>query len=70
VMQCGNTGGALTVVTALFVGLNSLVGLWLAHRRKAADAERRWFYHQMRVKHGLDLDHPAERRRRRGNGKA
>ena len=52
--QCAQGGPWLPLITAFFVGVNSALGLWLAHRRKGADSERRWFYHQMRVKHGLD----------------
>lgn len=41
------------VIVATFSGLNLLVGAWLAHRRKLADKDRKRFYTQMRVKHGL-----------------
>jgi len=38
---------------AVFGGLTSMLTVWLAHRRWKADRERKWFYRQMRLKHGL-----------------
>jgi hypothetical protein len=48
------------VVLAIFSGLNILLGAWLAHRRKLADKDRRRFYTQMRVKHGLKPETPQD----------
>jgi len=41
------------LVMAVFGGLTSMLTVWLAHRRWKADRERKWFYRQMRLKHGL-----------------
>lgn len=41
------------LVIAVFSGLSSMMTIWLAHRRFQADRERKWFYRQMREKHGL-----------------
>jgi len=43
----------LGVVHVALSGLAGLLTIWLAHRRKVADRERRKFYWQMRQKHGL-----------------
>jgi len=50
------------VIVATFSGVNLLLGAWLAHRRKRADSERRRFYSQMRIKHGLagEISHSAD----------
>jgi hypothetical protein len=51
--QCGDLAETLHMVTAVFVVVNTLLGVWLARRRKTADSEREKFYWQMRQKHGL-----------------
>ena len=50
---CDSTVSLVQVLTVVFTGLSSFLTIWLAHRRKAADRERRKFYWQMRKKHGL-----------------
>lgn len=43
----------LQLIIAVFSGLSTLLGVFLAHKRQAADRERKWFYRQMRYRHGL-----------------
>jgi hypothetical protein len=51
---CEQTAHTLHVIIALSNGLCLLLGVWLAHRRKKADGERRWFNRQMRYRLGLN----------------
>jgi len=44
------------VILAVFQGLAMLLGVWLAHRRIVADAERRAFEETMLQKFGLEYD--------------
>lgn len=52
---CDSTLSLVQVLTVIFTGLSSFLTIWLAHRRKEADRERRKFYWQMRKKHGLPV---------------
>jgi len=47
-------------------GLAAFLTIWLAHRRKKADRERRKFYWQMRQKHGLQSDDRERTSARKG----
>ncbi len=60
---CGSATYTLQLVIAVFTGLSTLLGVFLAHRRQVADRERRWFYRQMRYKHGLGADDLLPERR-------
>lgn len=52
-MQSSYMDHLVHLALAVFPIINTLLGAWLVHRRKVADRERRWFYRQMREKHGL-----------------
>lgn len=41
------------IIIAVFSGTSTMLGVWLAHRRRRADRERKRFYTQMRVKHDM-----------------
>lgn len=56
----------LSLVHVVLSGLASLLTIWLAHRRKRADKERRKFYWQMRQKHGLHSDESEREAARQG----
>lgn len=41
------------VIIAIFSGVSSLLSVYLTYKLRVAQKERRRFYTQMRVKHGL-----------------
>lgn len=55
----------LLIVTFSF--LTSCLTLWLAHRRREADRDRKKFYWQMRRKHELPVSEAEKKRSERGD---
>jgi len=58
------------LIIGVFTGVGTLLGIYLAHRRRLADAERRAFYSAMLDKHDAWSNYDAYRRvlKKRGNG--
>lgn len=65
-MNCVNELNVAQVLTVVFTGLSSLLTIWLAHRRKKADRERRRFYWQMRKQHRLPVSEDDKARSEKG----
>lgn len=61
---CDTSATPIQLVIAIFSGLSTLLTVFLAHRRSKADRERKWFYRQMRYRHGIgdaDLVGPSRK---------
>lgn len=56
----------LMLVHVLLSAATSMLTIWLAHRRREADRDRRKFYWQMRQKHGLTSDERERGRASKG----
>lgn len=52
--MCNGARLDVQVIIAIFGGLSSLLTVILTFRARRQDAERKWFYRQMRGVHELD----------------
>lgn len=68
---CGTTFDAHVIITAVFGGLSTLLSVWLAHRRRRADDERRAFEDTVLQTLGLNRDvvDLFRRNHKKGNGR-
>lgn len=58
---CPDSFWVVHLVIGSFAGLTSLLSVYLTYRSKREAIDRKWFYHQMREKHGLLSERPAGR---------
>jgi len=57
----------MTLAHMILSTLGTLLSIYLAHRRRVADRERRRFYFQMRQKHGLHSNESERKAAARGD---
>lgn len=61
---CGNATSHMQLLVAVFAGTNTLLAMWLSHRRRMADKRHKRFSDIMLRKHGISIgDFEDERRR-------